>query len=420
MSELVFGWQTSSKRAPMGFVNFTPSVAESPAMITDSGDGHALVIAPTGGGKSRSIAIPNLLWWDGPAIVVDVKGELAHTTANYRRSKLGQHVIILDPWSVVTPYGDSLNPIDRLAGCKQGLEDACFEMATNLITGQSLKEPFWEERAGSLLAGMMAFIVTLGMDSRGMGRLYEMLHGDDPIYAMACLLDQAKMAPFPKGEMAGFLATADLTRSGILSTARNGVRIYASKEITDATHTTSFDLEAVTRGDPMTIYIVVQPSKLVSHGSLIRLWLTTLLAMITQRTQRPERPTLFMIDEAAQLGPMPQIQSAITLTRSYGMRCMLMLQSYSQLRSMYPLDHETVLENCANLVTFGHTSRTMSAQVAAAVGDISADELYGMPRNGLAVRSGGHDTRIARKIDYLTDSPFRERASPNPMFARGR
>ena len=36
---------------------------------------HALIVAPTGRGKTTGFVIPNLLTWQGSAVVLDVKGE---------------------------------------------------------------------------------------------------------------------------------------------------------------------------------------------------------------------------------------------------------------------------------------------------------------------------------------------------------
>src|ERR1700674_631490 len=111
------------------------------------------------------------------------------------------------------------------------------------------------------------------------------------------------------------------------------MRIFASPRVQSAVAKTSFDLAKVRSGAPMTIFIVVPPTKLVSHGSLIRLWLATLLGIITERTEPPEQPTIFMVDELAQLGGLRAFKEAATLLRGYGLRCCQFLQSHAQLKS---------------------------------------------------------------------------------------
>ncbi len=59
----------------------------------------------------------------------------------------------------------------------------------------------------------------------------------------------------------------------------------------------------------------------------------------------------------------------------------------------------------------------MSVAMADLFGDVSADQLQRMPRDGLAVKRAGEDTQFLRRCDYLSDAEFRDRAAPNPMFA---
>jgi len=85
-----------------------------PSPAWHAGEGHLVTIAPTGAGKGVSCIIPALLSWDGPAIVVDPKGE-NHAVTAARRKALGQEVAVLDPFAVTdVRHLDSLNPLDLI------------------------------------------------------------------------------------------------------------------------------------------------------------------------------------------------------------------------------------------------------------------------------------------------------------------
>ena len=325
----------------------------------------------------------------------------------------------MTPWQLVTDRPDALDPLEPLRHAGGDLADECLRCASMLTTqAEQAREPFWYERAESLLAGVMAMYATTTDGPGGLQAVYDLLAKSDAVYNMAVLLDRrTDLPPFALAEIGSFTALADITRSGILSTAVNAVRLLGSERVARAVGPSTFDLGAVTRGDPMTIYLVVPPANLRSHAGLVRLWLSTLLALVTARRRLPPKPTLWLLDEFAQLGPMPQLVSAVTLSRGYGMRCLLFLQSLGQLRSAYPTDHEAIVEDCAGLVTFGHTTRPMSAKLAELLGDIPAETLYRLPKDAAAVRCGGHDTRIVRRLDYLTNPLFVRRADPHPMHA---
>jgi type IV secretion system protein VirD4 len=98
MAKIILRRGASCPRGTSGFGVAPPAEAEAGAPIEDASESHTLCIAPTGTGKSRSVVVPNLLIWEGSAVVIDIKGELAHLTAR-RRREMGQRVVVIDPWA---------------------------------------------------------------------------------------------------------------------------------------------------------------------------------------------------------------------------------------------------------------------------------------------------------------------------------
>lgn len=424
-SGIVLGWEREhASSGRIGFVRPDERTRErqrARGPIIDRGEGHALIVAPTGAGKSRSIAIPQLLHWNGSAVVLDIKGELHATTAAYRRNQLGHRVVVLDPWGITGVRSDSFNPLERLAGRPANLPDLAYEAASMLCSpSDRVMDPFWIERAQSLVAGVIALCATRpSAEYDGNFRhVWNMLHADDVIYNIDVSLDLHDKAvhPFARSTLGAFISTTDVTRSGILASAQSLIRVFASDAVQSAVYNTTFNLEQLRDGDKITVYLVVPPAMLESHGSLVRVWLAGLLGTLLSRTVRPRRPTLLVLDEVAQLGRMPQISTIMTLARGYGVRAMLFVQSLRQLTATYP-NATTLIENASVLMTFGHTNLAQSSDMAALFGDVSADTLYRLPKTDLAVKCAGSDTMMLRRCDALTDTVFRGRATPNPMFA---
>src|SRR5690606_5995549 len=81
-----------------------------------------------------------------------------------------------------------------------------------------------------------------------------------------------KDSPHPETrKAAGAIRTlADVTLGSIVSTAQDMVDFIRGDPVREATSASSFTLDAVTRGDPMTIYIVLPPHMLESHAQLLR------------------------------------------------------------------------------------------------------------------------------------------------------
>lgn len=420
-SRLLFGWTQPQARAEFGFTSQPqPRAGQgSPRLIADDSEAHVLVIAPTGAGKGRNFIIPNLLNSTAPMIVLDVKGEAARVTARWRREKMGHEVVILDPFHVATDQSASLNPLDRLAGDGETVADEAFTLATLLSEGHRFeRDAFWDDLGEALLSGLFVHIAkSQFLKSRALGDVWEIIAADDFVYALAVLLDKKCIHPFAAQQFGTFMQhEGEKVRSSVRSVAQQHMRIFASKAVQQSVASTSFDLGAVKSGAPMTIYLVIPPTKIRSHSALLKLWLATLLGVITDRVTAPPQPTIFMVDELAQLGNLPIIAEAVTLLRGYGLRCCLFLQSLAQLRSLYPRDHEIITENCGALVTFGHTTMSMSRQIAEVLGDVSPDALFSMTGDQIAVHLARRPTVIGRRIDYLHDELFRSRYDANPRY----
>src|SRR6202035_2850002 len=293
-SRSLFGWNMPMPKPGVGFTaGLARTASGPPSLIADDSESDVLVIAPTGAGKGRNFIIPNLLTCEAPAIVLDIKGEAARVTARRRRD-MGHEVVILDPFHIVTDEPASLNPLDRVTSNPESVADEAFMLASLVSEGlRGTKEPFWDDLGESLIAGLFAYVATSDeTTSRTLGAVWDLLTTDDTVYDIAVLLDKtSKMHVFAKQQLSAFLAhEPQKVRTSVLSVAQQHLRIFASQGVQRAVAATSFDLAKVQSGAPLTIYIVVPPTKIISHGALIRLWLSTLLGVITERTVAPERP----------------------------------------------------------------------------------------------------------------------------------
>ncbi|MEM9758076.1 MAG: type IV secretory system conjugative DNA transfer family protein [Pseudomonadota bacterium] len=415
---LLLGWEEAPSPPAVGFAaeltDPPPQLDQEAEPCFADPEGHLLTIGPTGSGKGRAALIPALLTYDGAAVVIDPKGEAYRTTAR-RRATLGP-VVRLDPFGVVTDRPDALNPFDMVTRAGLSPTEAALVLADLLAPKTFAKDPFWDNRARALIAGLTAYVLACRDPiEHHPETLRAILMEDDVAYAIAVLLDTAgkTMPRFAYQELAQFLQLPEReTRPSVLATATQHTTLLGDETVADALRVTSFDLDALRDGTPMTIYLILPVERLGSHGLLLRLWVATLLRILLTRTRQPATPTLFLLDEAAQLGTLPDLVTAVTLLRGYGVRVWSFWQDLAQVKTYYPKAWPTLLSNARTLQLF--EPHWLFRRELATLLHVLPDDLTLPPDQQLLVGPDGVPRR-ARKADYLTDALFAGHFDVNPL-----
>jgi type IV secretion system protein VirD4 len=427
---LLLGWNHTTEpepEIPVGFCDLTHE--EPPAFkrlkrkwACPDAESHLVTIAPTGAGKGRSAIIPTCLTWSGGLIVIDPKGEAVATTARHRRER-GHKAVVIDPFGITGETSDRFNPFDIFPHTDMSVEEMSLFIPSLLHpdSGGTLKsDPFWDLKSDSLIAGICGYALTaLEEEKRNIPMMRELMMGDDPVYRLAVALDTVgkKIPPMAYQNISAFLGTEDKCRSGILATAQQHFEIYGDPRTAESVSSTTFDLAAFKRGEPMTIYLVLPPSRLYSHRALLRLWVGALLTITKSRSSKPEHKTLFIIDEAAQLGRMNALVEAVTLLRGYGVRTWSFWQSRRQLDQIYGADAGVILDNSGIIQCFGFTNLEMAGSLSGLLGEgCSAQELLRLPRNKQLILTPGGRAHLLTKLDYLKDRIFSGRYDLNPIY----
>ena len=423
-SGILTGWSLEHKHAvpPIGFHygRHRPRPDDDFLKpILFEGEGHLMTIAPTGAGKGTGCIIPTLLRHSGPVIVVDPKGENVAVTARQRES-LGQKVIILDPMRICKRETDRLNPFDLLDKDSATLVDDISFLTSILLPEEvASRDQFWVSRAQHLLVGFVLHLIHDARVTPTLAMLRNMLSkSDDDLRELG---ENMMKSQHPDVYAAGaaLQLPARETFGGILSHAQNVVDFARGELVQTATENSTFSLDAITRGDPVSVFIVIPPEKLESHRQLLRIWIGVLISAVTRRQTAPPEPTLFIIDEAAQLGSLPQLRQAITLLRGYGLQTWSFWQDVSQIQRLYPLDWQTMVNNCRVLQTFGAANMNAANQVAELTGYPDALEILDLDYDEMILLIGGDEAVIAQRPNYLQDPVFHGRYDSNPRHQQG-
>lgn len=420
---LLVAWsmETEHVRTPVGFNYGDPDVSPKDGYIDPilmDGDGHLITIAPTGAGKGVGCIIPALLRHNGPVIVIDPKGENAAVTARARRER-GEKVVVLDPMGITNEEPGGFNPLDLIQSGSPESVDEATALVTALLPDDidSAKNRFWVSRGRQLLLGVVLHVVTdLPKEKRTLTEVRRIIHEMTTHKDRVAKRMRNSRHPEVRLIESALSIGASETLGGILSFAQEGIDFVRGPLVQFVLDETSFDIEEIVNGGPTSIFIVMPPHMLHSHGRVLRLWIGALIQLVLRRRTRPQTSTLFILDEAAQLGTLDELRTAVTLLRGYGLQTWSFWQDVSQLKTLYPLDWQTMVNNSRVFQAFGANNLGAAEAMADLVGFVSGRQFLEMERGEMLLQIAGDEAVVARLPNYLTDPVFEGQFDANPFF----
>jgi type IV secretion system protein VirD4 len=311
---------------------------------------HALIVAPTGRGKTTGFVIPNLLTWEGSAVVLDVKGENFEATARHRR-KQGDKIYRFAPTDFEDRRTHRYNPLLRISELK---DPAQQQMELQLLASLFLQNE--NERVQGLLKGGIDLFVAAGLLAfqRKKPTLGE-------IYRIAASGGNKQKEYMARGvevenEAARLIFTRlastnnDTLTSYVSLLMTSGLDQWQNPAIDAATQVSDFDFRNIRR-EPFSVYLVVQPLMVKSMAPLIRLFFSDLLASMQDKEPGPDEPwpVMIMLDEFNRLGKMPIVVESIETLRSYKGHLAIVTQTIPALDEIYGENTRRALQGNAGV-----------------------------------------------------------------------
>jgi type IV secretion system protein VirD4 len=402
------------------FIIGREETAMGPSYLLDEGEGHLMTVASTGAGKGVGCIIPNLLHYDGPAVVIDPKGEAYQVSAEYRR-KMGQEVILLDPFNITGDEENksSFNPLDIIRLGQDVEVDDVQEFSHMLVQNTATKDPFWDTAARLMCQGLLLHVAHHAPTAlRNIAEVAYLANQSSKETEYTHKEMMRTKVPFVKKVGAIGSGFEPKVKASVYSVFQTHMECFNSEAVALATKKTSFDLKDFYMGKAMTIYIVLPPEKLSSHAALLRLWVGAFMSILTRRSAAPEKKTLLVIDEAAQLGNMPEITKMTTLLRGYGVRLWTFWQDLSQLKSLYPLEWKTLLNNCSTIQFFGFNAMLAVKEANEVIGWFHEFDMMNLKENEQVLIRGKSKPKITTRVNYLKENDFVGKHTSNARYDR--
>lgn len=292
---------------------------------------NCLVVATTGGGKTSSFIIPNILRLDHASLVItDPSGALYEKTSGDLRRR-GFEVLALDPLRLDRSV--RYNPL-ATANTQRAMGEVSHILARSGSTDPS-EGGFWLAGAEDIitilirclknypnqeycnLANLQYLLNNMG-DGSGLSD-FVVKYADNPTYQ----------------QYKGFVSSAENTMQGFVSTAKTSLKSLLDPDLAELTARSSFDF-ADLRKKKTALFLIIPQNRISYYAFLMNLFYTNLFHYCLEDMEITDRspPVYFLLDEFGHLN-IPSFSSLITTTRARRISISIILQSLSQLEARY-------------------------------------------------------------------------------------
>jgi type IV secretion system protein VirD4 len=311
-----------------------------PADIAAERAQSLVVVGPTQSGKTTSLAVPAILGWRGPALAASVKSDLLrHTLA--ARARRGQ-VWCIDPTGCTGTRPSTWSPLTGCAQWHRSCRVAADLCEAAKADGTTADGEFWYATAAKMLAPLLH---AAALDGRTMEDVVRWVDTQE-VGEVAGILEHA--APTEALDAARATWCRDeRTRSSVATTAETVLEPFA-RASAGRTPPDLFEPGHLLSG-PHTVYLCAP-----AHDQRrLRGYFTTLTQQVlahafalATRAGRPlDPPLLVVLDEAAHIAPLPELDGLAATCASHGIQLVTIWQDLAQVRGRYGARAPTVLNN---------------------------------------------------------------------------
>ncbi|PJB70602.1 MAG: hypothetical protein CO093_07300 [Alphaproteobacteria bacterium CG_4_9_14_3_um_filter_47_13] len=325
-------------------------------LVRYPGKAHLLTFAATGTGKGRGTIIPNLLDYDGSVLVIDPKGENAAVTARHRSTM--HQVAVLDPWGKSGIETASFNPLSWITEENEHyIADAASLAEAIVVPGRS-GDTHWEDSARDLIKGLILYVALEAKpDQRHLLYLREVLsYMPGTLKALFAKMGESDKADGVIRRSGNrFRDMPEKEFGSILSTAQRHTQFLddAPEPMRKVLVETTFDIRDLKRDSKLSLYLCLPPSRLKSHNRWLRIMVNMAISVLEAEQKTPDKPVLFILDEAAVLGHMQKLAESVGLMRGYGMQLWTIWQDLNQLKAAYKDEWQSFISNAGAIQVFG-------------------------------------------------------------------
>ncbi|MGO8861570.1 MAG: type IV secretory system conjugative DNA transfer family protein [Acidimicrobiales bacterium] len=299
-----------------------------------------VVIGPTQSGKTTSLAVPAILGWRGPVVAASVKSDLLRDTRGScaRRGR----VWCIDPTGCTGAPASTWSPLTACRDWRGACRAAAELCEAAKGEGTTADGEFWYATAGKLLAPLFA---AAALDGRTMTDVVRWVDTQE-VGEVADILERAAPSEVLQAARATWCRD-ERTRSSIYTTAETVLAPFAHAPPGPPAGG-SFE-PGLLLGGPHTLYLCApahDQRRLRGYfTALTQHVLAEAFARATRAGRPLDPPLLVVLDEAAHIAPLPELDGLAATCASHGIQIVTVWQDLAQVRGRYGARAPTVLNN---------------------------------------------------------------------------
>ena len=344
---------------------------------------NVLVVGGSGSGKTRFFIKPNILQMHSSYVVTDPKGTVVNEVGN-ALVKNGYRMKIFN--TINFKKSMHYNPFAYVHDEKDILKLVTTLIANTKGEGKAGDE-FWEKAEKLLYSALIGYIhYEAPEEEQNFSTLLEMLNAmevreDDeefknPVDLMFEELAERDPDHFAVRQYAKYKLSAGKTAKSILVSCGARLSPFDIKELREIT---AYDeLELDTLGDKKTALFLIMSDTDATFNFLISMVYTQLFNLLCEKADdvyggRLPVHVRCLIDEAANIGQIPNLEKLMATIRSREISAALVLQAKSQLKAIYKDNADTITGNCDSQIFLGGSEQTTLKELNTVLGKETID-----------------------------------------------
>ena len=391
-----------------------------PKLPKNARNKNVLVVGGSGSGKTRFFIKPNMLQLHSSYVLTDPKGTVINEIGNvFVRENYRIKIFNTINFKKSMHY----NPFAYIHSEKDILKLVTTLIANTKGEGKG-GDDFWLKAETLLYQALIGYIhYEAPEEEQNFSTLLEMINSmevreDDEEFknAVDMLFDELEeRSPdhFAVRQYKKYKLAAGKTAKSILVSC--GARL-APFDIAELREITQYDeLELDTLGDKKTALFLIMSDTDATFNFLISMVYTQLFNLLCEKADdvyggRLPVHVRCLVDEAANIGQIPNLEKLMATIRSREISAALVLQAKSQLKAIYKDNADTIIGNCDSQIFLGGSEQTTLKDLNATLGKETID-MYNTgesrgnnPSYSLNYQKLGHDLMSIDELAVMDGS----------------